>query len=109
MEEYETMLSLARDGDPEAIILYILPEEREGRRAYRKKLIGSFSGKYIMNGVYGQAIEGGAKEYKKMYDMGVRYILIDYWSEKEFAIQEAFAEEIYVGRQIKLYRLSNIL
>lgn len=56
----------------------------------------------------GEALECDAKEYKKMYDIGVRYILIDYWKEKGGAIQEDFAEEIYVGRQIKLYRLNNM-
>lgn len=40
--------------------------------------------------------------------MGVRYILIDYWREEEIAISEDYGEEMYVGNQMKLYKLYNI-
>ncbi len=109
-DEYEAMQILGQDEEPGAVILHILPEKREGRRAYRRKLIGSFSGKYIMNdeAAVNELLEGSAKEYQRLYDMGVRYILVDYWKEEESVISEDYGEEMYVGNQMKLYKLYNI-
>lgn len=106
-EEYEALCMMAQDGDPQAVIFHVTPESKERYRTYRKKLIVSFSGKYIMNdeGAADALTRGDKQEYLRLYNMGVRYILVDYQKENDALIQEEYAEEVFEGEQIKLYKL----
>lgn len=105
--EYEALCMLAQDDDPQAVILHVVPENKERYRFYRKKLIVSFSGKYIMKDEEAAAalIRGDRQEYVRLYDMGVRYILVDYQKENETVVPEGCAENVFEGEQIHLYRL----
>lgn len=106
-EEYENLTALSKDGELSAIILYAIPEDKRAYSFFRTKIIGSFSGKYIMcddkalNGL----IEGDAEEYNRLLDMGVCYILIDFCKESDITVPNAYARMIYEGEQIKIYEM----
>lgn len=106
-EDYEALQVIAQDNDQQAVILHILPEEKEGCRSYRLKLIGSFSTKYIMKDemAAGKLMENSKGEYQRLYDMGVRYIVLDLWENQEITVSDEFTEEIYAGEQMKLFRI----
>lgn len=106
-EDYEALRAMAHDNDQQAVILHILPEEKEGCRSYRQKLIGSFSTKYIMKDEMAaeKLKENDKEEYQRLYDMGVRYIVLDLWENQEITMPDEFAEKIYVGEQMRLYRI----
>lgn len=106
-EEYEALHSLQNDNEPEAIMLHTLPETKEQNRRYRRKLLGSFSGKYIMGdeAAVDALVEGDEEELRQLYVMGVRYILADFWQDGAKDIPDEFVEEIYAGERIKLYKI----
>lgn len=106
-EEYEALRMLAQDDDPQAVILHVVPENKERYRSYRRKLIVSFSGKYIMKDeeAADALTRGDKQEYLRLYNMGVRYILIDFRKENDTLIQEEYAGKVFEGERVKLYRL----
>lgn len=106
-DEYEQLTALSEDGNQSAIILYSVPESKKGRLAFRRKLIGSFSGKYMMNDeeAINSLAEGNAEEYKRLMDMGVRYILVDFCKESEIAVPDSFARIVYSGDRMRIYEM----
>lgn len=106
-EEYEALHALWADNEPGAIILYTLPEEKEKSFFYRRKLLGDFSGKYVMKDDMAVAslMDGDKAKLYELYGMGVRYILEDFWRDGEKDIPDEVAEEIYAGERIKIYKV----
>lgn len=106
-EDYEELLLIAQDYDQKTVILHILPEEKEGCRSYRRKLLGCFSTKYITKDemAVDKLKENSKEEYQRLYDMGIRYIILDLWGNQEITMSDEFTEKIYVGEQMKIYRI----
>lgn len=106
-EEYEWLTALSEDGNQSAIILYSISESKNRYLSFRSRLIGSFSGKYIMNdeeAVF-RLVEGDEEEYKRLQDMGVSYILVDFCEESEIAVPDIFARMVYDGARMRIYEV----
>lgn len=108
-EEYEQLTAMSRDGEQSAIILYTVPEDKQAYLSFRRQMIGSFSGKYIMcdDEAVGRLAEGDTEEYNRLLDMGVSYILVDFCKESDVIIPDIYAQMIYDGERIRIYKIAS--
>ncbi len=108
-QEYEQLTSLYGDGELDGILLYSLPEQRADLAPFRKNLISSFSGKYIWQNTeaVNAFIEEDTEQMQEFYDMGVRYLLVDFAAESDISIPETNADMIYDSSEMRIYKIYN--
>lgn len=106
-EEYEQLSALSEDSNEEAVILYTLPEDKEEYAFFRTKMMGSFSGKYIMRDdqAISEMVKADVQEYNKLLNIGVRYILVDFCQESDVIIPDIYARMIYDGERMRIYEI----
>ena len=107
-DTYEALDELYCNEDMDSVILYHVPEAREKYESYGKKLVGSFSGKYIMvdDKLYSD-IQHSRMDKCKVEDMkqkNIDYIVVDFWQE-ENDLPKSMVQAVYCGKRIAIYRM----